>query len=318
MGFNTLLVIKNKHLPAIAQDANFGAAIRSVITYGDQLRYENGRTSSVSLSDLPEGCAPDVSYDIQSSESLHADMTGIHVIEKGSGELSALGYAHQPSLNAIKDATEAFSKFGYRVENKAAKFLCEADAVIVEDHMAAERAWMQDYDQDVFAEGSTAFLVLNDGLSSIRDDTALGAHFAHSLQQWWAGAKHISELHASGDMPEGTQVYLPDSIGAGNHANPIQIVSVTPKDQAELIAFGGNWGRELRPHLPLSIVNRMQAGQESHLLDIRKADITQVKHSFLEMGFHVRSPGRTRAESPAHWSKKHWVDLATDLETPEP
>lgn len=316
MGFNTLMVIENKDLSAIADDGDFGKAIHAAATYGDRAFRARGRGDAVQLSEIEDMLGREFPYGLQAADSHHASSTTTNVIHNGN--LSTFGYANNPQWGSIEAAAEAFALHGYRIEHKKGKYLVEAKPVSDLSPMEADRAWMSDFDQNVFDEGSTAFLVLNDGLHDIRDQKNMGKYFAAALKDWWAGSKHISDLHHENPDARKVEIYLPDNIGAGNHSNPIQIVSVTPKGVPELVATGGNWGRTLRPHLPFSIVNRMISGSEEHLLKIRKDDLTQVKQNFLEMGFHVRTPGRTRAESPAHWAKKFWVEPEKNEDNPEP
>lgn len=316
MGFNTVLTIRNEDLPLIAQDPDFGQSIYAAVTYGDRIIRERGRGNAVRLSEFESVTGRKLAYEVHASESHHASTTGIHVVQDGG--MATLGYAQHPSWSFIEAAAAAFNEHGYRIENKACKFLSEACDVTDLDPLAAERAWMGGYEQNVFDQGATTFLVLNDALSCIRDQADLGQRFAKGISDFWTGRKYISDRNlANPDTPH-VATDLSDNIGAGNHFNPIQIISITPKGQADLIATGGNWGRELRPHLPLLILNRMVDGSEEHLVDIRQSDIQQVKQSFLEMGFHVRTPGRTRAESPAAWAEKHWLQLEEPSDTPEP
>ncbi|MFX4300243.1 hypothetical protein [Pseudosulfitobacter pseudonitzschiae] len=316
MGFNTLMMIENKDLPAIEDDEGFGKAIHAAATYADRAFRARGRGDAVRLSEIEDMLGLEFPYGLQAADAHHASSTTANIIYNGN--LSTLGFANNPQWGNIEAAAEAFSLHGYRIEHKKGKYLVEAKPVSDLPPMEADRAWMSDFDQSVFDEGSTAFLVLNDGLHDIRDQKDMGKHFVAALKEWWAGSKHISNLYCEKPEAQKTTLYLSDSVGAGNHANPIQIVSVTPRGVPELVAAGGNWGRTLRPHLPFSIVNRMISGNEEHLLKIRKDDLTQVKQNFLEMGFHVRTPGRTRAESPAHWAKEYWVEPEKNADNPEP
>lgn len=106
-----------------------------------------------------------------------------------------------------------------------------------------------------------------------------------------------------------------DSIAAGNHANAIGILGLTPAGAEDVFVTGGNWGMPIRPSTPLR-ERTSRGGDHLDLLRRLAAErAVQVADTLLDAGFHVRAPGKSRVEPPRKWNRDSWIGIANRPKT---
>jgi hypothetical protein len=284
MGDNAVLILRHEDLESIALDNDFGAKLHDLLGQADRLPIRRNLVddtySGISLrwdTEIP------ADYDILISKPLHADITDIHVYD-GKGLASFRSSAQHSWKKAITLAA-AFASLGYRVEQKAHRFLREPEA-----DSAVQNAGIS------LETGATALTICLDARDAIREDTELGLRFA-------LGIKDHLVLSQRADLP-----YFPQScIAALNHVNALDIIGHMSGNQTKVFLTGQNCGRMLHKDLPPRIQLEQRESHKKHLIALRNNDLKEVNLCLREFGFHVRSPGRSRAESPMHWSKASWV-----------
>lgn len=316
MGYNTLFALKAADLPLIAQDPEFGAKLRDCMLMSEtrsHLKPADQAGSGIRLSNVAPVIESTSAYDMQVGVSRHADEDQLSVVKDGL--FWTFDWTGQAPWDAYETLALKMAGFGYSTSMKTEGFVQNAQTPVLDD-FEAEWSRMDGYSQDAWDGSLITFSALNDAMSCFRDDKELGARIDRFVRDWWHLSKLGHETLRNGSpQPFG---HFNDYIRAGNHANPIGIIAVTPAQETELVMVGGNWGRKIANCPDISTALRMASDPDyaSRIQALRDADLHRAKDALLTSGFHVRLPGRQRSESPMHWSRDKWVSRPV-ADTPE-
>lgn len=305
MGFNTTILIRNADLPAIAKDESFGERISNAVRAADVVEFKmmkdgrprTGLLTSADLAAYDRDVGTDYVFDL--STPVHADLEQVHDVHEG--HLTSFRLAGDPApYEGYERLAALVAQHGYTVSDKATgqKWTPEDTAKV------SHADWIGGAGTEALLDrGHTALLIINDGLSDIAGDKTIGARLQRDVQTYAAAEKQLHELHSKGTNLAG--FHLSDSIGAGNHANCVQIIGITPENGYDAFVSGRNWGLMLRPYSDTIDFLGNEGVQErrSNLKADRVREVADLLH---HSGFHVRAPGQSRAKSPSKWNMDHW------------
>jgi hypothetical protein len=310
MGFNTIFAVKAADLDKIALDEDFGMKLSTCVRMSDtrsHLNPDDMPGSGIFLDNLVDVLEEKTDYNIQVGESRHADETKVHIIK--DGVFLTLDWHRTSPWHVYDTAARTLAKFGFKTALKSGGYTIEPAPVDRNDHKA-EWQRMDGYSDDTFNGALITFVLLNDATDDIRKDKTLGHRLASFAREWWELNKYGRNILREGveKTPFG---YINDTISSGHHGNPISIVAVTPAGAEDIIVIGQNCGRVISPCCPVDEAYR-QSGDKRRmelLSKLEKQDLTQIKNALLQAGFLVRSPGKTRSESPSFWNEANYVKM---------
>jgi hypothetical protein len=307
MGYNTLVTIKGKDLDAIANDPEFGANLKSTIRMSGA-PLDLGQTvlngSGLWMSDFFSGSGlPLPGYDAQVAIPHHADHRSVHSLI--DGVFWTLGQTQE--FTPYEALAEKLADLEVTTSMKSHKFLVPArKSAPLSEAMQDELSAMNDYDLDTLATSTISLVVINDYLGHMDTDKTLGRRIRDGILSWWKQTAEANRALVS--KPEDARfssVYA--SIPCGS------ILGVTPANCSDVLMVSGNCGNKFQSRPSVDEIIRLN-NQDDFVTKSRESDLHTAKMEMLETGFHVRMPGRTRAESPMVWSQHRWVTPTSQSE----
>jgi hypothetical protein len=305
MGFNTTVLIRNSDLPDIEQDETFGSVLSTAIRAADTAEYmleKSGRTRTgvIGFSELAE-CNRDTgtSYQIEVSMPVHADAEMVHDVHDGHLTVFRPMMAGA-SYEACERLAGLLARHGYAISDKSTGQAWKP----VKGEDITYRDWMNGSDTDTLvSSGQTSILVLNDGISDIAGDPKFGARLVSAIRDYVGVEKRLHEMHGEGqDLFRFSRL---DSVGAGSHANCVQIIGVTPENGYDALVAGRNWGLMLRPYTDILELTSDESTRRRRT-DLKRERLAEAADVLLYSGFHVRAPDAARAKAPAGWNASRW------------